>query len=64
MKKLIWLAVLAIAAIATIKYVPTVNDWARENLPESFLEIIGEDPMGIIESGMEKVKSTWKELTN
>lgn len=40
--------VLVILVIA-IKYAPPVNSWARSNLPESVLILIGEKPKNVFE---------------
>ena len=64
MKKIIWLIILAVATIATIKYVPPISNFAREHLPETLLGMIGESPKGDFESGVEKLTAVWKELSN
>ena len=45
------LVVILLIVIALIKFVPPINDLARENLPESVLGLIGEKPMGLFERG-------------
>ncbi len=47
------LIVLLIALIAIIKYIPPANDLAREHLPEQVLDLIGEDPKGVFEGGVD-----------
>ena len=51
-------------AITILQYVPPINDMAKKNLPEPLLEIIGENPMKILETGMEKVEEVWRDLSN
>jgi len=48
--------ILLIAIILIIKLVPPVNDAAREYLPSPVLKLIGEQPKGILEKGMDSVK--------
>ncbi|MBU2510467.1 hypothetical protein KJ966_03985 [bacterium] len=51
--------VIAILVIA-IKFVPPVNDWARGNLPESLLTLIGEKPKNIFERGNDAISDGMK----
>ncbi len=49
--------VIAILVIA-IKFVPPVNKWARGNLPEPILSLIGEKPQNIFERGSDTIGNT------
>ncbi|MCG8337470.1 MAG: hypothetical protein MJE63_23455 [Proteobacteria bacterium] len=49
--------VLAIVILA-IKFVPPVNNWARGNLPEPVLALIGEKPKNIFERGSDAIGNT------
>jgi hypothetical protein len=55
--------VLVILVIA-IKFVPPVNSWARGNLPESVLTLIGEKPKNIFERGSDIIGNSIKKGTN
>ncbi len=62
--------VIAVLVVA-IKFVPQVNDWARGNLPESVLTLIGEKPKGIFErssdvisDGLKKTKTAVEDLVD
>ncbi len=48
---LVQLVLVLIILVIIIKFVPPVNDWARGNLPEPVLTIIGEKPKSIFEKG-------------
>ncbi|MDT8445284.1 MAG: hypothetical protein RRB13_00140 [bacterium] len=44
--------ILALALLVlALKYIPPVNDWARGNLPEAVLSLIGERPKNFLERG-------------
>jgi hypothetical protein len=53
MKKngLFQILVILVLLVVMIKFVPPVNDWARGNLPESVLTLIGEEPQSALEKG-------------
>jgi len=53
MKKngLVQILLVLILMVIIIKFVPPVNDWARDNLPEPVLTIIGEEPRSVFERG-------------
>ncbi len=55
-KNIMRIIILLIAIILMIKLVPPVNDAAREYLPTPVLKLIGEQPKGILEKGMDSVK--------
>ena len=45
---------------AAVKFVPPVNHWARVALPDQVLEIIGEEPIGFLEQGLDEIKKLVK----
>jgi len=55
--------VLAILVLA-IKYVPPMNHWARTNLPESILTLIGEKPKNIFERSADRIGEHMKKGTS
>ncbi len=54
-KGLVKLIILLVVVISAIKFVPFINSWAREVLPEQVLALIGEKPKGIFERGSDLV---------
>ncbi|MCP4755870.1 MAG: hypothetical protein GY866_33835 [Proteobacteria bacterium] len=54
-KSLLKLIVLLIAFVVLVKFVPPVQDLAREYLPGQVLDLIGESPKGIMEKGLDRV---------
>ena len=46
-----------ILVIAAIKWVPPVNSIAREYIPGVLLNLIGEEPKGVFEKGLDDLKS-------
>lgn len=59
-KGLVQIILVLIIMVIAIKYVPQVNDWARGNLPEAVLTIIGEKPKGIFEWGSDSISDGLK----
>jgi len=55
-KMILRLIILAIAILLVIKWVPVVNDAAREYLPPPVLKLIGEQPKGIFGEGVDGAK--------
>lgn len=57
MKQKAWIRIIIVIAIivVAIKLVPPVNDWARGNLPEPVLRLLGEEPKNIFERGADKL---------
>tara|TARA_B100000614_G_C14548131_1_gene492879 strand:- start:1375 stop:1557 length:183 start_codon:yes stop_codon:yes gene_type:complete len=49
MKNLIIIFLISVIVVGSIKFVEPVNKWARGNLPEEVLKILGEKPKGLIE---------------
>ncbi len=64
MKKIFWFLVIVVITVALIKFVPQVNSFARDYLPEGLLELIGENPKGIFEKGLDKVGDVMESLSN
>lgn len=57
MKKLVFLILIVlILCVVAIKFVPPINDIARDHLPDEILTLIGEDPKNIFEQGVGKAK--------
>jgi len=53
---LIVLLLLCLLVIMAIKFVPSVNNLARESLPAPLLKAMGEKPKGILEQQMDDFK--------
>ena len=53
-----------IILVFAIKFVPPVKDWARGNLPESLLTMIGEEPKGLFELGSDSISDGLKKGSN
>ena len=57
MKKFIaFILISIILFVLAVKLVEPVNDFARENLPDEILRIIGEKPKNVFEKGLDSVK--------
>ncbi len=54
-RSIIQILIVLIFIVIAIKFVPQVNDWARGNLPEEILTVIGEKPKGIFEFGSDSI---------
>lgn len=63
-KGLIQIIVVLAVLVAVIKFVPQVNDWARGNLPEQVLTLIGEKPKNAFERGTDFIEGGLKKTTN
>ena len=48
-KNFIIVVLITIIVVGSLKYVEPVNSWARGNLPEEVLKILGEKPKGLFE---------------
>ncbi|MDX2471283.1 MAG: hypothetical protein QNL04_11990 [SAR324 cluster bacterium] len=57
---IISLVFLIILALGAIKFVAPVNKWARATLPPQVLGAIGEEPIGLLEQGLDELKSLIK----
>ncbi len=64
MKKIVGVIVVIIIVVSMIKFVPPINDIARENLPASILNLIGEKPKGLFEKGLDRVNGVLESLSN
>ena len=53
--KILKLLAALILLVVVIKFVPPINNIARENLPAPVLKLIGEKPMGVLEKGMNRL---------
>ncbi len=57
---IISLVFLTLLAFGAIKFVDPVNKWARATLPSAILEAIGEEPLGLLEQGLDELKNLIK----
>lgn len=65
MKKMIYSLILVLVVLAVaIKYAPPVNSWARANLPESVLGLIGEKPKNVFERSADAIGDSVKKGTD
>jgi len=56
-KSLLRIILLLIVVVLLIKYIPPINDLAKSNLPEWILDLLGEDPLNLLEKGLDQVES-------
>ncbi len=70
-KGLIQIIIVIAILVVAIKFVPPINDWARGNLPEPVLTLIGEKPKNVFErggdaisDGLNKTKNAVKDLVD
>lgn len=63
-KSLFQLILVLVILIIAIKFVPPVNNWARGNLPEAVLTLIGERPKNVFERGSDIIGNSIKKGTN
>ncbi|TRZ75935.1 MAG: hypothetical protein D4R93_04130 [Deltaproteobacteria bacterium] len=63
-KSLYQLILVLVILVIAIKYVPPVNSWARANLPESVLTLIGEKPKDVFERSADMIGESIKKGTN
>ena len=63
-KSLYQLILVLVILVIGIKYVPPVNSWARANLPESVLTLIGEKPKNVFERSADMIGESIKKGTN
>lgn len=63
-KGIVQIAIVIAILVFAIKFVPPINDWARGNLPEPVLAIIGEKPKNIFERGADKLGNSLKKGKN
>ena len=61
MKSIAKLIIVLALVVVAIKLIEPVNDWARGNLPEEILTLIGEKPKGIFERSSDFIGDTMKE---
>lgn len=64
LKILYQLILVLVILVIAIKYVPPVNSWARSNLPESVLTLIGEKPKNVFERSADVISESIKKGTN
>lgn len=63
-KSLYQLILVLVIVVIAIKYVPPVNSWARANLPESVLTLIGEKPKNVFERSADMIGESINKGTN
>ena len=57
MKNVIIVFLISLIVVGSIKFVEPVNNWARGNLPEELLNLLGEKPKGLFEKVGDLIKS-------
>lgn len=63
-KSLYQLILVLVILVIAVKYVPPVNNWARGNLPESILALIGEKPKDVFERSLDRIEEGIKKGTD
>ena len=64
-RKGLWQIVFVIIIVViAIKFVPPVNNWARGNLPEPLLTVLGEKPKSVFERGSDFIGDSLKKGSN